>query len=584
MPDTIAAIATAPAAAAVGIVRLSGAETRRVLAALFTPVNGRSAAELPPRRMTYGTVRDAEGRTLDHALAVVFSAGHSYTGEESAELHCHGSPVVLQEVLRAAFAAGARQARAGEFTERAFLNGKMDLTEAEAVIDLIDAETAEAARNAAAQVDGALRRPLEQVYDALLGLTSRFYAVVDYPDEDIEDLTLAETERTLTESEQTLAALLGTFARGRVLKSGAATAIVGAPNAGKSSLLNALVGYDRAIVTDLPGTTRDTVEEKAVVGGVLLRLIDTAGIRETDDAVERLGVERSRRAVESADLVIVVADGSHTPLTVEPDILALAAQAPHWILAISKDDRNPAVKTAVWRLPDGAPAPEHLVSFNSVMPGGLDALIDTIGDCFPAGVPAGGTLLTNARQAEAIRRALESVRAAREALTAGLTPDVVLTEAEGALDALGELLEAVAPLVDEVVVVEVLGDDDVQHGHAERGIGAAHQRKLPAAAEKGRTEQRADHSAVESDAALPDGDNLLGMDAVVVPGKGDIVKTRSHNRGEHRIKDHICDPVAVDAELSGTLDQGEDAIIERYAQEQGYAKPNERVFVDISGK
>lgn len=439
MPDTIAAIATASAAAAVGIVRLSGAETRRVLAALFTPVDGRSAAELPPRRMTYGTVRDAEGRTLDHALAVVFSAGHGYTGEESAELHCHGSPVVLQEVLRAAFAAGARQARAGEFTERAFLNGKMDLTEAEAVIDLIDAETAEAARNAAAQVDGALRRPLEQVYDALLGLTSRFYAVVDYPDEDIEDLTLAETERTLTESEQTLAALLGTFARGRVLKSGAATAIVGAPNAGKSSLLNALVGYDRAIVTDIPGTTRDTVEEKAVVGGVLLRLIDTAGIRETDDAVERLGVERSRRAVESADLVIVVADGSHTPLTVEPDILALAARAPHWILAISKDDRNPAVKTAVWRLPDGAPAPEHLVSFNSVMPGGLDALIDTIRDCFPAGVPAGGTLLTNARQAEAIRRALESVRAAHEALTAGLTPDVVLTEAEGALDALGEL-------------------------------------------------------------------------------------------------------------------------------------------------
>ena len=374
MPDTIAAIATAPAAAAVGIVRLSGVETRRVLAALFTPVNGRSAAELPPRRMTYGTVRDAEGRTLDHALAVVFSAGHSYTGEESAELHCHGSPVVLQEVLRAAFAAGARQARAGEFTERAFLNGKMDLTEAEAVIDLIDAETAEAARNAAAQVDGALRRPLEQVYDALLSLTSRFYAVVDYPDEDIEDLTLAETERTLTESEQTLAALLGTFARGRVLKSGAATAIVGAPNAGKSSLLNALVGYD-----------------------------------------------------------------SHTPLTVEPDILALAAQAPHWILAISKDDRNPAVKTAVWRLPDGAPVPEHLVSFNSVMPGGLDALIDTIRDCFPAGVPAGGTLLTNARQAEAVDRALNAVRAAHEALTAGLTPDVVLTEAEGALDALGEL-------------------------------------------------------------------------------------------------------------------------------------------------
>ena len=437
--ELIAATATAQSPSAVGIVRLSGEGTRDALAALFTPANGMVVSDLPYRRMTYGDVRDETGALLDRCMAVCFSAAHSYTGEESAEIHCHGSPVVLGEVLRAAFRAGARQARPGEFTQRAFLNGKMDLTEAEAVIDLIDAETAEAARNAAAQVDGALRRPLEQVYDALLGLTSRFYAVVDYPDEDIEDLTLAETERTLTESEQTLAALLGTFARGRVLKSGAATAIVGAPNAGKSSLLNALVGYDRAIVTDLPGTTRDTVEEKAVVGGVLLRLIDTAGIRETDAAVERLGVERSRRAVESADLVIVVADGSHTPLTVEPDILALAARAPHWILAISKDDRNPAVKTAVWRLPDGAPAPEHLVSFNSVMPGGLDALIDTIGDCFPAGVPVGGTLLTNARQAEAIRRALESVRAAHEALTAGLTPDVVLTEAEGALDALGVL-------------------------------------------------------------------------------------------------------------------------------------------------
>ena len=437
--ELIAAIATAQSPSAVGIVRLSGEGTRDALAALFTPANGMVVSDLPYRRMTYGDVRDETGALLDRCMAVCFSAAHSYTGEESAEIHCHGSPVVLGEVLRAAFRAGARQARPGEFTQRAFLNGKMDLTEAEAVIDLIDAETAECARNAAAQLSGALRRPIEAVYDRLLDISSRFYAIVDYPDEEIEDLSREETAASLTASEEVLSDLLGTFARGRVLKSGVATAIVGAPNAGKSSLLNALVGYDRAIVTDLPGTTRDTVEEKAVVGGVLLRLIDTAGIRETDDAVERLGVERSRRAVESADLVIVVADGSHTPLTVEPDILALAARAPHWILAISKDDRNPAVKTAVWRLPDGAPVPEHLVSFNSVMPGGLDALIDTIRDCFPAGVPAGGTLLTNARQAEAVDRALNAVRAAHEALTAGLTPDVVLTEAEGALDALGEL-------------------------------------------------------------------------------------------------------------------------------------------------
>ena len=440
MPDTIAAIATAHSTAAVGIVRISGAETRRVLTALFTPVNGRSAEELLPRHMTYGTVRDAEGRTLDHALAVVFSAEHSYTGEESAELHCHGSPVVLQEVLRAAFAAGARQARAGEFTERAFLNGKMDLTEAEAVIDLIDAETAEAARNAAAQVDGALRRPVKRVYDALLDLTSRFYAVVDYPDEDIEDLTLAQTERTLTESEQTLAALLGTFARGRVLKSGVATAIVGAPNAGKSSLLNALVGCDRAIVTDIPGTTRDTVEEKAVLGGVLLRLIDTAGIRETDDAVERLGVERSRRAMESADLIFALLDGSaELPPECAAEALApleLAAKSGKpWLLLRTKSDLGGGMGAA----PDGGwRAPEAVIALSSVTHEGFDTLEAAVRRLYPA-PPAGGTLLTNARQAETVGRALDAVRAARDALGSGMTPDVVLTEAEGALGALGEL-------------------------------------------------------------------------------------------------------------------------------------------------
>lgn len=434
MPDTIAAIATASAAAAVGIVRLSGAETRCVLAALFTPVDGRSAAELPPRRMTYGTVRDAEGRTLDHALAVVFSAGHSYTGEESAELHCHGSPVVLQEVLRAAFAAGARQARAGEFTERAFLNGKMDLTEAEAVIDLIDAETAEAARNAAAQVDGALRRPLEQVYDALLGLTSRFYAVVDYPDEDIEDLTLAETERTLTESEQTLAALLGTFARGRVLKSGAATAIVGAPNAGKSSLLNALVGYDRAIVTDLPGTTRDTVEEKAVVGGVLLRLIDTAGIRDGGDAVETMGVERSRAAAKQASLALLVLDGSRELTAEDEAAIALANTVPHLIVAVNKSDLPRALD--VGALADRF---DNVLSVSAATGAGLDTLTDAIAAQFPAGESTGGVLLTNARQADAANRALSAVAEARGALRIGMTPDVVLTDCEAALAALGEL-------------------------------------------------------------------------------------------------------------------------------------------------
>ena len=440
--DVIAAIATAQSPSAIGIVRLSGAETRRVLAALFTPADGAAVCDLPYRRMVYGDVRDENGALLDRGMAVCFSAGHSYTGEESAELHCHGSPIVLQEVLHAAFCAGARQARPGEFTQRAFLNGKLDLTEAEAVIDLIDAETAEGVRNAASQLSGALRRPIEAVYDALLDISSRFYAIVDYPDEDIEDIPLAETVRTLAESEKTLSDLLGTFARGKVLKSGVKTAIIGAPNAGKSSLLNALVGFDRAIVTDIAGTTRDTVEEKAVVGGVLLRLIDTAGLHETDDTVERLGVERSKRAVADADLILALLDGSAglpPPERAEEMLapLALAAQSGKpWLLLQTKSDLGGGLMGVVpdedWR------APEASIPLSSVTHEGFDALEAAVRALYPV-PPAGGTLLTNARQASAVERALVSVRAAKEALTGGMTPDAALTEIERAQTALGEL-------------------------------------------------------------------------------------------------------------------------------------------------
>ena len=341
--ETIAAIATAQSPSAIGIVRLSGEGTRDVLAALFTPANGKAVSDLPYRRMTYGDVRDETGALLDRCMAVCFSAAHSYTGEESAELHCHGSPIVLNEVLRSAFAAGARQAKPGEFTQRAFLSGRMDLTEAEAVIDIIDAETAESARNAVAQLSGALRRPIEEAYDKLLDVSSRFYAVVDYPDEDIEDLSREETERSLASCEATLSDLLGTFARGKVLKNGVATAIIGAPNAGKSSLLNAILGYDRAIVTAQPGTTRDTIEEKALLGGVLLRLTDTAGIREAGDAIEALGVARSEQAAREAELALFVCDASQ-PLTDEDRRAIEAAKcAPRSLALCNKSDLPAAV-------------------------------------------------------------------------------------------------------------------------------------------------------------------------------------------------------------------------------------------------
>ncbi len=437
--DIIAAIATGHSPTAIGIVRVSGEGCFACCDRVFRAFNGSPFSQQTPRSMVFGEMLDAQGRVIDQGLAVRFPGPRSYTGEDSAEFHCHGSPVVLRELLTALFAAGARQAKAGEFTRRAFLNGRLDLTQAEAVIDLIDAETASAARNAAAQLDGGLRRVLEPIQDALLDVTSRFYAVVDYPDEDIEDIQPEQVAQALDSSAAALDRLLATCRRGKVLKSGVRTAIVGRPNAGKSSLLNALAGFDRAIVTDIPGTTRDTVEESVLCGGVLLRLTDTAGIRDTEDTVEQLGVERSRKALEAADLVLAVVDGSVPPTEEDLAVLRLAAKAPRWIAVFSKCDLWDTKTRSVGVIGQvGAPAAS--VSLSAVTGQGLDRLEAAVAALFPAGeAPDSGSLLTDQRQEEAARRARDAVRRAKEALDAGLTPDAILTDAEEALDALGEL-------------------------------------------------------------------------------------------------------------------------------------------------
>ena len=435
MSDLIAALSTPPVPSAIGILRLSGPGAAAAADRVFRAQSGRPLAQTPPGRLVYGSLLDREGRTIDQVLATASFAPRSYTGEDTAELHCHGSPTVLAMALEALYAAGARPARPGEFTQRAFLNGKLDLTQAEAVADLLDARTDAAVHAAAGQLTGALSRRVEEVYDGLVDQMAHFHAVLDYPDEDIDPFREQELAGALGAAEGKLSALLGTYDRGKYLARGVPCAIVGAPNAGKSSLLNALLGYERAIVTPVAGTTRDTVEETVRLGGVLLRLIDTAGLRDTDDQAERLGVERSRRAMEEAGLVLVLWDSSK-PATEEDVALLLEAAGRGPAILVGTKSDLPTAPMPFLTLPEDLPR----VMVSAKTGAGLDGLAAAIAALFPRGEEAeAGAILTNARQAQAAQRALEALTAARAGLTAGITPDAVLTDVEGALAALGEL-------------------------------------------------------------------------------------------------------------------------------------------------
>ena len=435
MSHTIAAVSTGLSVSAIGIIRLSGDHCAQIASKVFSPSHGKDLADAPNRKLVLGTLHDKDGRVIDQCCAIYSRAPHTYTGEDTVEFHCHGSPAVLAAGLESLYLAGAMPAKRGEFTKRAFLNGKLDLTQAEAVIDLIEADCADAAANAAGQVGGVLQKKLQPIYENLTDLCSHFHAVLDYPDEDIEDFGLVNYETLLKADAKALDAILKTYGQGRILRQGVAAAIVGRPNVGKSSLLNALAGYERVIVTEVAGTTRDTVEETVMVGKTRLRLIDTAGIRETDDKIEAMGVQRSKDAVEKADLVIFVCDGSQELTQEDREIMELCLDHQHALALINKSDLGKCVQ------PSDLPFMQ-VIEISATTGEGLDLIADVVELMFAGDTPCDGSILTNARQHVACRRAYEAILRSLQGLKLGLTPDAVLTDVEEAMEAMGEVTGA----------------------------------------------------------------------------------------------------------------------------------------------
>ncbi len=444
--SAIAAISTPLGTGGVGIIRISGKNATEIADRIFVSVNGKKLSSSKGYRAYFGRIFDGE-TAVDEVVCLVFRAPHSYTGEDVVEINCHGGVVLLKKILRLVLQNGAQAAAPGEFTKRAFLNGKLDLSEAESVMTLISAQGEQGANAAFNQLEGSLSRKIEKINSSLLSLAAHIAAWVDYPDDEIEELGNNELYSTIYNAHLELCALLSNFDSGMAVTNGVDAAIVGKPNVGKSTLMNLLTGYDRSIVTEIEGTTRDVVEETVNLNGCILRISDTAGMRETGDIVEKLGVERSRKKLERAAIVFAVFDLSK-PLSDEDKELIDECKDKNVIPIINKTDLEPRLDVDYIKNKLGSPL------FISAKSGdGYNELCDRVAELMGTkNFDTTSAMLVNERQRICCQKASDALKDALEALNIGLTPDAIGVCID---DAIAALLELTGQKASEAVVDEV---------------------------------------------------------------------------------------------------------------------------------
>ena len=433
MDDTIAAISTPEGAGGIAVVRVSGADAVRIADKVFSA----NITDAPSHTVHYGYVKNERGETVDEVLLTVMRAPKTFTREDVVEISTHGGFSAPRAALDALIRAGARHAEPGEFTKRAFLNGRIDLSQAEAVIDVINSSNDLARRTAVSQLEGALSSEIKAVRDKLVHLAAKMQVLIDYPDEDLEDVTTDDIRSVALECAAETDRLLATADSGKILRSGIRTAIVGKPNVGKSSLLNKLAREERSIVTDIAGTTRDVIEEYINLDGIPIILTDTAGIRRTDDTVERIGVEKSLKSIDTADLVIVLIDGSSFFDDEDIEVLR-ATKNKKRIVLINKTDLGQSKYIEAVR---SRAAGSAVLEISAKTGLGLDKLAAEIKDVYRLGkiAQSGGAVITNMRHKTALIKASDALKNAASAIDNGMPADIASIDINDAISALGEI-------------------------------------------------------------------------------------------------------------------------------------------------